>query len=85
MQTKYVILEQNGLEIPIILSELQQHADVIKYPGQKVVSAGFVSFHRHPLSMDKVASSCFGQSISLGVKSRRGFDELIIDKMILGN
>ena len=72
---KYVIIKENNLELPIILTECQSHKDVVKEHAQ-VVSAGFCKFY---LDADgRLVVGCWGQSVGLGAKSRLGVDEEII-------
>lgn len=69
-EAKYVIIEERGLELPIVFSAVLTHKDRVK-ETDKVISAGFCSCSpfRGSLS-DAIAWTVWGESISLGVKSR---------------
>lgn len=81
---KYIIIEDDGIEVPIIFSELLKHIDV---KGQrKVISAGFCQIDVKTIlgedpngSEDKsvLSVNCGGKSVGLGVKSRAEDAELI--------
>lgn len=83
---KYIIIDDMAIEVPIIFSELQTHSIIAA--GKKVISAGFCSFSvKTVLGEDSNGSedktildvNCWGESISLGVKSRLKEDaELIL-------
>jgi hypothetical protein len=73
---KYIIVEDAGLEIPIIFSELLTHKQV-KPEYSKLVSAGFCSVN---IWDSAIRFSCWGASVSLNVKSRLGEDEEILKK-----
>ena len=68
-KAKYVIA--NGL--PIIFWEGTSHDEVAK--GQKVTSAGFC-FISFDAEQEEWVAKCFGESISLGIKSNPFEDEL---------
>ncbi|MHA2067272.1 MAG: hypothetical protein ACXABY_23135 [Candidatus Thorarchaeota archaeon] len=79
---KYIIIEYNGHELPIIFSPLLAHADVAKpYSNKsysKVVSAGFV--YTNAESYENGPDVCFyayGKSVSLGITSREQDAEII--------
>jgi len=69
---KYVVFDNGLVEDMIIFSDLTQHADVAR--GLEVVSAGFIQI------FDGVC--CYGDSISLGVKSRPEEDEKIARRVL---
>lgn len=71
---KYIIVDEVGIEVPIIFSELQKHSDVAGM--KKVISAGFCYFRSDGI----LAVSCWGESISLRIKNRGKLDEEIILK-----
>jgi hypothetical protein len=80
MRVKYIIVDQGGLDIPLVFSEILVHAEVARaYPG-RVVSAGFVSFRASPDG--DLTADAWGESISLNVASRPE-DSGIITKLIL--
>lgn len=70
---KYIILEKGGLELFFIFSELSTHKEVALKLEGKVVGAGFCHadhtgrFH------------CYGESVSLGIKSRNLVDAQILN------
>lgn len=84
---KYIIVDEVGIEVPIIFSELQKHSNVAGM--KKVISAGFCYFRSDTVlgndsngseDQDVLAVSCWGESVSLRLKSRGKVDEEIILK-----
>jgi len=84
--TKYIIVESNGLEMPIVFASLLNHREVAG--ARKVVAAGFVSFsidngeygfYRAP----ELNAECYGRSESLNISSRPGIDDKLIERFIL--
>ena len=78
---KYVIYEHDGIEVPVIFTELTQHSDVgVKF--HKPVSGGFVDMEIKTSSADllyrsggasdshHISYSCYGKSTSLRLDSR---------------
>ncbi len=73
---KYVIVEELGIELPIIFNEILDHSSVAR--DRKVVSAGHVKFG---CGIDgSMVVSCYGKSVTLRTKSRGTIDEEIIKK-----
>lgn len=77
-KTKYVVIEIDDIEYPIIFPELLQHGDVVdglksRYPYLNVVSGGFI---------DKEYHTAYGESISLKVKSRPDEDTDLIKSVL---
>lgn len=79
---KYIIVEERGLELPIVFNEIMSHTQVAGL--KRVVSAGFCSFS--PATNDNgegfVKVNCWGHSLTLDVKSRGKDDAEIIQKTI---
>ena len=71
---KYVIVEQMGLEVPVVFSELMRH-DLMAKLG-KPVSAGFCA-------VDSDGFSCWGKSITLKLESRTE-DSNLLNEFLLG-
>lgn len=74
---KYIIVEDTGLEQPIVFSELLKHADVADLwrRADKISAAGFCfrgdgGWH------------CYGESVSLNIKSRTTFDDAILNNLL---
>jgi hypothetical protein len=72
---KYIIFDVNGLECPVIFSELLTHSDVRRgFPDYyKIVSAGFC---RAGIEADTHGNACavingWGKSVSLKLESRK--------------
>lgn len=63
---KYIIIENNGLEFPILFHQCMQHNIVASRIGGSVVSAGFWS-----------GNTAYGESVSLKLKSRPFDTDLI--------
>lgn len=76
MRVKYVKTKENVI---IVFSELLQHSD---FRGFEPVSAGFISIG----ATDKYEPSCtcYGESISLKLKSDPEIDTELARKQILG-
>jgi hypothetical protein len=76
-RSKYIILEVGGFEQPVVFSELMIHFDtaVAIAPRSKVTGAGFCNIVDGQYQ-------CYGESISLGVKSRGDVDSKILNKML---
>jgi hypothetical protein len=76
-KAKYIISES---ELPVVFSELQTHADVALalFGGEKIIGAGFVYVNREGEYV------CYGESISLRVKSRSDEDSKLLNKMLGG-
>lgn len=70
---KYVIVNVNGIETPIIISELMSHVEVSS--NYNVISAGFCSFES---INNELVVHCYGESVSLRKKSRKEIDAEII-------
>jgi len=73
---KYIIVDNNGLETPIIFPVILGHTEV-KTP-KKVISGGFVYIY---IKDNNIQVNCFGESITLKVKSRE-IDSKIIKKLL---
>jgi hypothetical protein len=72
---KYVVIDSNGIETPIIFPETESHVDHVR-SQQEVISAGFCRFS---VNADvKLEVGCWGESIGLKVKSRGAKDEELI-------
>ena len=77
MRTKYIKTEDNQI---VVFSEYFQHSD---FRSKKPTSAGFISFG---VGKDGNPScTCYGESVSLGLKSDGEIDTKLADKQILGN
>ena len=76
-KAKYIISETG---LPMVFSELQTHADVARavFGGNQIVGAGFV----HVNSEGEYV--CYGESVSLRVKSRNEEDSKILNTMLGG-
>jgi hypothetical protein len=79
MRTKYIIVD-TGLPTAFIFPETVTHADVARAvaPGRPVLGAGFVSVS------DDGEYSCWGESISLKIKSREAEDTRILNHTCRG-
>ena len=74
---KYVLVEGSA----IVFSPAIQHKDMIGY-NQKCEGAGFVTFHYKEGDDDHIYAKCYGESISLGIKSRPEEDSKIVTRQI---
>jgi len=72
---KYIIVEDMGLEVPIVFAEFLKHNQVVGLNSPlKVVSAGFIAFEDNHMKKPR----CWGGSMSLNVKSRFDTDVQVI-------
>ena len=69
---KYIMVELNGLETPIIFPAYIQHHEMAM--NKTVVSAGFVSIG---MINDKVEVEAYGKSVSLRVQARPEDSEIL--------
>jgi hypothetical protein len=77
MGLKYVIVNDGALELPIVFSDILIHAEVaLRY--RNVVGAGFLTVGDNEVN-------CYGESLSLGVKSRGEVDTKIVNRYLFGN
>lgn len=76
MKSKYIVLEQDSLELPFIFSELSTHADVARALRGKVLGAGFCVIQN-----DRYV--CYGESISLEIESRGEVDSKILNSTLI--
>jgi hypothetical protein len=77
---KYVIVRGSA----IVFSAAITHKDMVGY-NQKCEGAGFVTFRSEvdEAGNDIAVASCYGESISLGIKSREDEDSRLINRQIL--
>ncbi len=85
MKLKYVVFDT---AFPVIFGEYFQHREV-NGPGGKPTSAGFLTVSEIDTPEGSsfcqariLKATCYGESISLGVKSRGEQDAHLIDKML---
>jgi len=78
-RAKYVIVEGSA----IVFSAAIQHKDMVRY-NQRCDGAGFVSFStkKDEWGDEKIQANCYGESISLGIKSREDIDSQIVTRQI---
>lgn len=84
MTAKYVIIEHNGLDLPIIFNQIFNHSD-FKDVGH-IVSAGFVRITEikevdtmFTIEYQPVVV-CYGESTTLKMKSRPDVDAEVIKR-----
>ncbi len=80
MNPKYVTIEHNGFHSACILAPYERHCDVLPLPG-KILGAGEfqISFSSPP---SHIKVTCFGESVTLGVKSRGEQDAVILCRLL---
>lgn len=78
---KYVIIDGSA----IVFTAAIMHSEMLKH-HQKAEGAGFVRFYprKNEWGEDVIIARCYGESISLGVKSREEEDSFIITSQICG-
>lgn len=76
---KYIIVRQGTLEVPILFSELQSHAEVAQaFNPFETVSAGFWGTNTDDQFV------CYGDSFSLKLASRPVEDSRILNQLFNG-
>ena len=83
---KYVVVEYRGCELPIIFDPILGHNEVAPIVGT-VLGAGEVNFRTvvmgtMPPDETPITVGCWGQSTSLGIKSRGDEDAKLIERMV---
>ncbi len=89
-QTKYFIIDTGAFILPVLFSDLANHAEVARAltgNTSNIVGAGFCELQYSDASViDWQAMSpryvCYGESTSLGIKSRGEKDAKIINKYL---
>ena len=75
-ETKYIVFKRYGEpETPIIFPAYIEHASMVPQ-GAEAKSGGFVNLYKNE-------ASCYGESLSLGLKSREKDNELINELILL--
>lgn len=74
-QMKYIVMDNGQWDAPVIFDEATQHFEMAQNIPGEIISAGFI--HWTPDGIE-----CYGESISLGVKSRPTEDTTMINKML---
>lgn len=76
-KSKYIIIDTGMLIAPIVFTELLTHVDVARSiaPGGTILGAGFCR-------IDKNHYVCYGESVSLEVKSRGEADSKILNRFL---
>lgn len=72
---KYIIVDHNGIELPIVFNDKIMRHDEVYPRNQEIVSAGFC---RHTNN----AWWCWGQSVSLNKMSRFADDAAILQRFL---
>jgi hypothetical protein len=76
---KYVIIDGSA----IVFSAAIQHKDMVRF-NQKCTGAGFVTFdiQKDSYGDNIVVANCYGESVSLGIKSNGEEDSIRITRQI---
>jgi len=74
-KSKYIIVDSLAPELPIVFTELLTHSDVARSIGGKVHGAGFCHIENNRYV-------CYGESVSLKVKSRGEADSKILNNLL---
>lgn len=74
---KYIVVDDGLSDNPYIFPDHIQHFYMLSVVGGKIISAGFVRFTPEELE-------CYGESLSLGIKSRPICDTQLIKSLIGG-
>jgi hypothetical protein len=79
---KYIIIEQNGLDLAIMFDMILSHSDIAQ-GFNKVLSAGFFQVGGESSIADKqdIDVSVFGKSTTLNIESRKE-DARILKKVL---
>ncbi len=88
-KTKYFIIDTGAFILPVLFSDLANHAEVARAltgSTSNVVSAGFCYMDIKDITEDNrdlaLTYRCYGESTSLGIKSRGDEDAKIINKYL---
>jgi hypothetical protein len=73
-KTKYIVTNDNEI---IVFTELLQHSEFRRF---EPISAGFISFGIN--EQGNPTCSCYGESYSLGIKSRPEEDTLLAKRQL---
>lgn len=76
-QMKYIIVDNGSWMSPYIFHEGVQHFEMANEVPGKVTSAGFIRFTSKGLE-------CYGDSYSLGIKSKPEEDTRLVNRLIGG-
>lgn len=78
-RAKYVIVNGSA----IVFSAAIQHSSMVGF-NQKCDGAGFVAFYtkKDEYGDEIIKADCYGESISLGIKSRGEEDSVIVTRQI---
>ena len=74
LRTKYIITKDKKI---IVFSELLQHSEFKRF---QPISAGFISFGVN--KQGNPSCSCYGESVSLGLKSNPDEDTMIAKRQL---
>jgi len=74
-KSKYIIVDSLAPELPVVFTELFTHSDIARSIGGKVHSAGFCYIENNRYV-------CYGESVSLKVKSRGEIDSKILNNLL---
>ena len=87
--SKYIIVEKNGIEVPIIFGDLLSHISVARGIDEEVISAGMFDMvvvsknESLPFEDDTIIIiNTFGKSVTLNKVSRKK-DAKLIKKMLM--
>ena len=81
---KYIIFDNNGLDLPVVFSPLVNHCDMAALISKPVISAGLCRVITIPDKVfdTKPAWECFGRSISLNKTARPIEDSEILNNYL---
>lgn len=75
-KSKYIIIDTLIAMLPVVFSDLATHRDIANGVGSNVIGAGFCYIN------DEGKYVCYGESVSLNVKSRGDEDSKILNKFL---
>lgn len=88
-RSKYIIIDTGSYALPVVFSELATHADVARALGaQDILGAGFCYIQVCEIKYNDNDTGqepryvCYGESVSLKVKSRPEEDARILNKYL---
>ena len=75
--SKYIVINISGVKTPIVFPETSVHSDIADALGGKgrVLGAGFCT-------VDQDGYHCYGESISLNIKSNYELDSRLLNLML---
>ncbi len=79
-RTKFIVVKELGVETMVVFEDIFTHSLFANSLGREVVSAGFLAISNDTDGYQPCVSA-YGDSVSLGVKSRGEVDRILACKL----